>query len=52
MSDLNEKKPRDFIREIIDRDISEGKHNGRVHTRFPPASITARLTSGSTTPTR
>jgi glutaminyl-tRNA synthetase len=36
MSDLNEKKPRDFIREIIDRDISEGKHNGRVHTRFPP----------------
>ncbi|MFP4176796.1 MAG: glutamine--tRNA ligase/YqeY domain fusion protein [Candidatus Brocadiia bacterium] len=27
---------RDFIREIIDRDIEEGKNDGRVHTRFPP----------------
>lgn len=25
-----------FIREIIDQDIAEGKNNGRVHTRFPP----------------
>ncbi len=27
---------KDFIREIIDQDIKNKKHNGRVHTRFPP----------------
>jgi len=27
---------KDFIREIIDQDIKTNKHNGRVHTRFPP----------------
>jgi glutaminyl-tRNA synthetase len=26
----------DFIREIIADDLRTGKHNGRVHTRFPP----------------
>ncbi|MBN2608566.1 MAG: glutamine--tRNA ligase/YqeY domain fusion protein [Candidatus Fermentibacteraceae bacterium] len=26
----------DFIREIVERDIKEGKHGGRIHTRFPP----------------
>jgi glutaminyl-tRNA synthetase len=25
-----------FIRNIIDEDIKNGKHEGRVHTRFPP----------------
>ena len=25
-----------FIEEIIEEDISVGKHNGRIHTRFPP----------------
>jgi len=25
-----------FIREIIDLDLSQGKNDGRVHTRFPP----------------
>ncbi|MDD5680097.1 MAG: glutamine--tRNA ligase/YqeY domain fusion protein [Candidatus Omnitrophica bacterium] len=25
-----------FIREIIDRDLAAGKHDRRVHTRFPP----------------
>ena len=25
-----------FIREIIDLDLQQGKNNGRVHTRFPP----------------
>jgi glutaminyl-tRNA synthetase len=25
-----------FIREIIDADLANGKNNGRVHTRFPP----------------
>ncbi len=27
---------RDFIRQIIDKDIESGKYDGRVHTRFPP----------------
>ena len=31
-----ETRSRDFIREIIDEDIRTGKHDGRVHTRFPP----------------
>lgn len=25
-----------FIEQIIEKDIAEGKHGGRVHTRFPP----------------
>lgn len=36
MNDIEPKKGRDFIREVIDRDRTEGKHAGRVHTRFPP----------------
>ncbi len=27
---------KDFIREIIDKDLKTNKYNGRVHTRFPP----------------
>jgi glutaminyl-tRNA synthetase len=27
---------RDFIRDIIEEDRTTGKHQGRVHTRFPP----------------
>jgi glutaminyl-tRNA synthetase len=30
------KKQSNFIREIIDEDLRTNKHNGRVHTRFPP----------------
>jgi glutaminyl-tRNA synthetase len=30
------KKPTNFIRQIIDRDLESGKNKGRVHTRFPP----------------
>ena len=29
-------KPSNFIRHIIDADNVSGKHDGRVHTRFPP----------------
>ena len=29
-------KPTNFIRQIIDQDIVDNKHNGRVVTRFPP----------------
>ncbi|MCB9784098.1 MAG: glutamine--tRNA ligase/YqeY domain fusion protein [Candidatus Omnitrophica bacterium] len=28
--------PKNFIREIIEKDLAEGKHDGRVQTRFPP----------------
>jgi glutaminyl-tRNA synthetase len=28
--------PADFIREIVSRDVAEGRHGGRVVTRFPP----------------
>ena len=31
-----EKKPKDFIRAIIDEDLRTNKYGGRVHTRFPP----------------
>ena len=30
------KNLKDFIRTIIDKDLEEGKNQGRVHTRFPP----------------
>ncbi len=37
---MNENKGKkeslDFIRTIIETDIASGKHQGRVHTRFPP----------------
>ncbi len=29
-------KPSNFIRNIIDEDLKDGKNDGRVHTRFPP----------------
>ncbi len=31
-----ENKSPDFIRQIIEEDLENGKHEGRVHTRFPP----------------
>ena len=30
------KESKNFIQEIIEEDIRTGKHQGRVHTRFPP----------------
>lgn len=37
MSDNNENtKPRHFIQQIIDADLSVGKNDGKVVTRFPP----------------
>ncbi len=32
----SEKSPKNFIHNIIDSDLKENKHQGRVHTRFPP----------------
>ena len=31
-----EKRPSNFIEQIIEKDLQEGKHNGRILTRFPP----------------
>ncbi len=36
MPEDRKKKPRDFIRSIIDQDLKTNKYGGRVHTRFPP----------------
>ena len=33
---MNKKEPLNFIEEIIEKDIAEGKNGGRIHTRFPP----------------
>ncbi len=36
MKEKYSSQPSDFIREIIEEDIRQGKNEGRVHTRFPP----------------
>ena len=33
---MEETRSLNFIEEIIEEDIANGKHGGRVHTRFPP----------------
>ncbi|MEO6131081.1 MAG: glutamate--tRNA ligase family protein, partial [Saprospiraceae bacterium] len=33
---MEDQKSLNFIEEIIESDITHGKHGGRVHTRFPP----------------
>ncbi len=33
---MSEERSLNFIEEIIEEDIKNGKHQGRVHTRFPP----------------
>ncbi len=33
---MSDTPPRDFIRQIIDKDVASGKHGGAVVTRFPP----------------
>ena len=36
MSDAESKEPLNFIEQIIEEDLKNGKHGGVVHTRFPP----------------
>ena len=31
-----EEKSLNFIQQIVERDLREGLHNGRIQTRFPP----------------
>ncbi|MBA3828118.1 MAG: glutamine--tRNA ligase/YqeY domain fusion protein [Taibaiella sp.] len=33
---MSEERSLNFLEEIIEKDIAEGKNGGRVHTRFPP----------------
>ena len=33
---MTDEKPLNFLEEIIERDLAEGRNEGRVHTRFPP----------------
>ncbi len=33
---MSEEKSLNFLEEIIENDIAEGKNGGRIHTRFPP----------------
>ena len=35
-NEVTEAPKLDFIRTIVTQDIQDGKHEGRVHTRFPP----------------
>ncbi len=36
MSNTTSEQPSNFIRQIIDQDLANGKNNGKVVTRFPP----------------
>ncbi|MHB9155324.1 MAG: glutamine--tRNA ligase/YqeY domain fusion protein [Endomicrobiales bacterium] len=36
MNPQEESRKRDFVRDIIDEDLAQGKNNGQVVTRFPP----------------
>ena len=33
---LKDNSPANFIESIIIDDLNSGKHDGRIHTRFPP----------------
>ena len=35
-SGIEEKKSLNFIEQIVESDLSEGKNDGRIQTRFPP----------------
>ncbi len=36
MSEKTETETKNFIQEIIEKDLADGTHRGRVHMRFPP----------------
>ena len=36
MSEKTETETKNFIQEIIEKDLADGTHSGRVHMRFPP----------------
>jgi glutamyl/glutaminyl-tRNA synthetase len=35
-NEVDNDTPNNFIRNIIDQDITHNKHQGKVYTRFPP----------------
>ena len=36
VTESSEKKSLNFIEEMVEKDLAEGKNGGRVQTRFPP----------------
>ena len=44
--ETSEKKSLNFIEQIVENDLKEGKNDGKVQTRFPPG--TQRLSSHRT----
>ena len=36
VTENSEKKSLNFIEEMVEKDLAEGKNGGRVQTRFPP----------------
>ncbi|HPB04477.1 MAG TPA: glutamate--tRNA ligase family protein, partial [Bacteroidaceae bacterium] len=36
VDEIGEKKSLNFIEEMVEKDLAEGKNGGRVQTRFPP----------------
>ena len=35
-NEVTEKKSLNFIEQVVEKDLSEGKNGNRVQTRFPP----------------
>ena len=35
-TESSEKKSLNFIEQIVEKDLKEGKNDGRIQTRFPP----------------
>ena len=36
VTESSEKKSLNFIEQIVEKDLKEGKNGGRIQTRFPP----------------
>jgi glutaminyl-tRNA synthetase len=36
VTENSEKKSLNFIEEMVEKDLAQGKNGGRVQTRFPP----------------
>src|SRR5690348_3085548 len=36
INSMSEERSLNFLEDIIEKDIADGKNGGRIHTRFPP----------------
>ena len=41
--EAGEKKSLNFIEQIVEKDLKEGKNGGKVQTRFPPEHVRNNL---------